>query len=188
MMKRPLPSGKERIAVLLTGHLFRARIQKLKTQIMSEIKRHEYELLDEIAKDPMATQANLSNNLGIAIGSVNWYIKRLIHRGWIKVSHLNRTRLKYDLTPEGMTIFTQRALSYARHSLQVYGDFRRKAKALVAELKQEAVKEVYLEGDDEAMDILRLTCIEMGIRISNAPDGLILSMDGQEYRWILKSD
>src|SRR5512147_755475 len=98
---------------------------------MSEIKQHEYDLLNEIGQDPLVTQASLSGRLGIAVGSVNWYVKRLIHRGWIKVSHLDRTRLKYDLTTEGMVVFTQRALWYARDSLKVYSSFRKKAKAMV---------------------------------------------------------
>src|SRR5688500_3695970 len=102
---------------------------------MNEIKPHEYELLKEIAQDYMVTQANLSDRLGIAVGSVNWYIKRLITRGWVKVSHLDRTRLKYDITAEGMKVFTKRAMLYARDSLKVYGSFRGKAKLLVAELK-----------------------------------------------------
>ncbi len=148
---------------------------------MTEIKQHEYALLNEIAQDSMVTQANLSDRLGIAVGSVNWYIKRLIHRGWVKVSHLDRTRLKYDLTPEGMKVFTQRALSYARDSLKVYGNFRDKAKALVIDLKQQGVQHVYLNGDDETMDILRLTCIEAGLQISDIPAECVLEATGQGY-------
>jgi DNA-binding MarR family transcriptional regulator len=170
----------------LTGDWFYARIQKLNTQLMTEIKQHEYALLNEIAQDSMVTQANLSDRLGIAVGSVNWYIKRLIHRGWVKVSHLDRTRLKYDLTSEGMKVFTQRALSYARDSLKVYGGFRDKAKELVLELKQQGIQRVYLNGDDETMDILRLTCIEAGIQISNIPDECILESTGQGYQVALR--
>lgn len=158
------------------------RIQKLNALPMTEIKQHEYALLNEIAQDSMVTQASLSDRLGIAVGSVNWYIKRLITRGWVKVSHLDRTRLKYDLTPEGMQVFTQRALSYARDSLKVYGNFREKAKALVMELQKQGVQDVYLNGDDEAMDILRLTCIEAEIKISNIPDEYILESVGQGYQ------
>jgi DNA-binding MarR family transcriptional regulator len=155
---------------------------------MTDIKQHEYKLLDEIAQDSMVTQATLSDRLGIAVGSVNWYIKRLISRGWVKVSHLNRTRLKYDLTPDGMAVFTQRALSYARDSLKVYGDYRSKAKALVAELKQKGIKEVYLQGNDEAMDILRLTCIEAGVSESETPKGVTLTVEGREYRMVIKAE
>ena len=154
---------------------------------MTDIKQHEYDLLNEIGQDPMVTQANLSKRLGIAVGSVNWYIKRLIHRGWVKVSHLDRTRLQYDLTKEGMAVFTQRALLYARDSLKVYSDFRKKAKTLVKELQQKGVGQVCLQGedDDEALDILRLTCIEAGIHLSETPAGVTLKVDGQDYRTIL---
>ena len=163
------------------------RIQFLNSHIMTEIKQHEYALLDEIAQDSMVTQANLSDRLGIAVGSVNWYIKRLITRGWVKVSHLDRTRLKYDLTAEGMAVFTQRAMLYARDSLKVYSNYRKKAKALVAELKQKEINQVYIEGDDNLVDILRLTCIEDGILVLDPPNGIKLKADGQEYRVVVAS-
>jgi DNA-binding MarR family transcriptional regulator len=155
---------------------------------MTEVKQHEYALLNEIAQDSLVTQASLSDRLDIAVGSVNWYIKRLINRGWIKVSHLDRTRLKYDLTPEGMKVFTQRALSYARDSLKVYGDFRRKAKSLVDELIEKGVHDVYIDGNDEQVDILRLTCIEAGLRLLESPNGITLKVDGQEYRMIATAE
>ncbi len=148
------------------------------------MKDHEYSLLNEIAQDSLVTQAALSKRLGIAVGSVNWYIKRLIQRGWIKVSHLDRTRLKYDLTSEGMRVFSQRAVLYARDSLKVYGVVRFKAKTLVAELKRRGVGEVYLTGDDELMDILRLTCIENGISLSPSPNGVTLRSAGQGFEAI----
>jgi predicted transcriptional regulator len=149
---------------------------------MTEIKNHEYDLLNEIANDSMVTQANLSDRLGIAVGSVNWYIKRLIARGWVKVSHLDRTRLKYDLTSAGMKIFTQRALFYARDSLKVYGDFRQKAKNLISQLQSEDVESVYLKGNDEVMDIMRLTCIELGMQIASSPNGHVVEVNGKDYQ------
>jgi DNA-binding MarR family transcriptional regulator len=150
--------------------------------IMTNIKQHEYDLLNEIGNDPMATQANLSTRLGIAVGSVNWYIKRFIQRGWVKVSHLDRTRLKYDLTPEGMAVFTQRAMMYARDSLKVYGAYRKKAKTVVEQLQQNGIKQVCIEGNDEALDILRLTCIEAGIRLSETSNGVTMKVVGQDYQ------
>lgn len=146
------------------------------------IKNQEYELLDAIAQDAMVTQASLSARLGIAVGSVNWYIKRLINCGYVKVSHLDRTRLKYQLTPEGMSILTQRTLQYLKRSLTVYNELRQKAKAMVADLRSQGVTHVYLEGDDELMDILRLTCIEAGMSLDERPDGTVLKAVGHDYR------
>lgn len=148
---------------------------------MADVKGHEYNVLKEIAQDSLVTQAALSQRLGIAVGSVNWYIKRLIQRGWIKVSRLDRTRLRYDLTNEGMRVFSQRAVLYARDSLRVYGDLRNKAKALVGDLKRHGVDQVYLSGNDEMMDILRLTCIENGMDVSATPNGVILKEAGQGF-------
>jgi hypothetical protein len=78
---------------------------------------------------------------------------------------------------------------YARDSLKVYGNFRRKAKALVAELQQKGINEVYLQGDhdDETLDILRLTCIETGIHVSETPCGVSIKVDGQDYRVNIKA-
>src|SRR5258705_9760036 len=135
----------------------------------------------------MGTQAILSDRLGIAVGSVNWYIKRLINRCWVKVSHLDRTRLKYDLTAEGMSVLSQRALLYARDSLKVYGEYRKKAKALVKDLKEQGIRAVYIDGDDEVMDIMRLTCIENEILLSDAPQGVILKTVGQDFQAVASS-
>jgi len=152
--------------------------------LMTDIKQQEYELLNEIAQDSMVTQANLAQRLGIAVGSVNWYIKRLIKRGYVKVSHLDRTRLQYDLTPEGMSVFTERAMQYAKDSLKIYKSFRRKAQVVVSELKSKDISQVQLEGDDEVMDILRLTCIEAGITVSDSTDNVILKSDGYNYQTV----
>ena len=173
--------------IILDKGAFPCENSETECSIMDDIKQHEYDLLNEIGQDSLVTQASLSDRLGIAVGSVNWYIKRLISRGWVKVSHLDRTRLKYDLTPEGMSVFTQRALLYARDSLKVYGDFRKKAKTLMTELQQKNIKEVYLEGEnEEALDILRLTCMEAGIHPIKTPNGVILKVEGQGYRMSIK--
>ena len=149
------------------------------------IKNQEYELLDAIAQDSLVTQASLSARLGMAVGSVNWYIKRLINRGYVSVSHLDRTRLKYHLTPEGMAILTQRTLHYMKRSLGVYNELRQKAKGMVGELKTKGIFHAYLEGSDEVMDILRLTCIEEGITLDAGPDGIVLVAEGRDYRSIV---
>ena len=155
---------------------------------MTDIKQQEYQLLNEISQDSLVTQASLAKRLNIAVGSVNWYIKRLVKRGYVKVSHLDRTRLQYDLTPEGMSVFTERALQYARDSLKVYRSFRQQARGIVSELQAQGITRVYLQGNDEMMDILRLTCIEAGITICEKPCNVVLRLTGKEYQTVVQKE
>ncbi len=150
------------------------------------MKSQEYELLDAIEKDPLVTQASLSAQLGIAVGSVNWYIKRLVNVGYIKVSHLDRTRLKYHLTPEGVSVLTQRTLQYMRKSLGVYNQLRSKARLVVSELKSQGITQVHLEGSDEMMDILHLTCIEHGLTPTPLPAQVALKAVGVDFQIVYK--
>jgi DNA-binding MarR family transcriptional regulator len=156
------------------------------TQQPMDIKNQEYELLEAIAQDPLVTQAGLSAQLGMAVGGVNWYIKRLVNCGYVKVSHLDRTRLKYHLTPEGMSALTQRTLLYMRKSLQIYNQLRSKAGLIVAELKSQGINQVYLDGNDEMIDILRLTCIENGLTPAPPPAEALLKAVGQDFQIVYK--
>jgi len=47
---------------------------------MAEVE-YQLWLLEEIARNPDTTQADLAARLGVAVGSVNWYLKRLIKKG-----------------------------------------------------------------------------------------------------------
>lgn len=133
------------------------------------MKEREFLLLDAIAEDETVTQSGLAAHLGIAIGSVNWYIKRLIGRGYLKATRMDRTRLRYNLTPEGMAVWTKNATQYVKDSLSVYRDLREQARELVFTLQEKGGQSVYLPEDGEVMDILRLTCIEMEIELDDEP-------------------
>jgi len=126
------------------------------------MKQREYRLLEAIAEDETITQAGLANRLDIAIGSVNWYLKRLISRGYIKATRMDRTRLRYNLTGEGMRAFQRNATQYVKDSLKVYHMLRQQAKALIEQLQSQGVESVYIDGNDPELDIFRLSCLEMG--------------------------
>ena len=70
---------------------------------MSEVER-ELRILETLEHNPETTQANLAAQLGVAVGSVNWYLKRLIHKGYVKATKMERRRLKYFVTPQGLAM------------------------------------------------------------------------------------
>jgi DNA-binding MarR family transcriptional regulator len=148
------------------------------------LKEREYRLLEAISEDETITQAGLAAHLGMAVGSVNWYIKRLISRGYLKATRMDRTRLRYNLTSDGMSAFTRNATQYMRDSLRVYRDLRLDAQTMISKLAAHSIHQVFLEGDDEIMDILRLTCIESGIHLQPAPERWMVKRNGLGYRLV----
>ena len=78
---------------------------------------HELRILEQIEQDPDATQADLAARLGVAIGTINWYVKRLVSKGHVKVTRLQRRRLRYLITPEGITEKSRLAVEYVQVSM-----------------------------------------------------------------------
>ena len=61
-------------------------------------------LLEQIEHDPDVTQATLAAQLGVAVGTVNWHLKRLVSKGYVKVKRAQRRKLRYIITPEGIAL------------------------------------------------------------------------------------
>jgi predicted transcriptional regulator len=145
------------------------------------IKEREYRLLEAISEDSGVTQASLAAKLGMAVGSVNWYIKHLISRGYLKATRMDRTRLRYNLTSKGMAQFTRNATQYMRDSLKIYSRFRSQARGLIETMTSKEIDAVHLQGHDDIMDIMRLTCIEAGIKLLPSPEKWLVRINGGGY-------
>ncbi len=61
-------------------------------------------LLEEIANDPDVNQATLAEFLDVAVGTVNWHIKRLVPKVYVKAKRAQRKKLRYIITPEGIAL------------------------------------------------------------------------------------
>lgn len=125
----------------------------------------ELTLLDHIERDPDVSQASLAAQLGIAVGTVNWHLKRLVSKGYVKVKRLQRRKLRYIITPEGLAFRALLTVDYIDSSMRLYRRTRARVRELLAEVHQAGFDQVALEGDGDIADICRLTCLEQGIRI-----------------------
>src|SRR5688572_1789073 len=65
-----------------------------------------YQLLAYVAENPETTQRDVASYLGVSVGKVNYCIRALIERGWVKVRNFTNSRRKaayaYYLTPKGI--------------------------------------------------------------------------------------
>ena len=126
---------------------------------------HELQLLEAIATTPETTQANLAAQVGVAVGTVNWYLKRWSKKGYIKIRRISRWQWSYLLTPEGIARKTRLASEYVEASLSLYRRTRAEAKLLLTSVRATGAHQIILAGDGEIAEICRLTCLEMDIEI-----------------------
>ncbi|MBM3182228.1 MAG: winged helix-turn-helix transcriptional regulator [Chloroflexi bacterium] len=79
----------------------------------------ELSLLEQIESDPNVNQSALAVQLGVAVGTVNWHLKRLIAKGAVKVSRAERKKLRYIITPEGLALRARLAVDFVERSFSI---------------------------------------------------------------------
>ncbi len=143
---------------------------------------HELKILEAIERDPDVTQASLALHLGVAVGKVNWYLKRLVTKGYVKVTHLQRRKLHYFLTPSGLALKFELTRSYMEVSLRVYRELREAARQALDEVRGAGYEGIVVLGQDEAAEILRLTSLEQSVPVMRLGENLpVLRGEGRSF-------
>jgi DNA-binding MarR family transcriptional regulator len=126
---------------------------------------NEFYLLEALAHTPETTQADLAARVGVAVGTVNWYLKRWSQKGYVKIRRIGRWQWSYLLTPDGMARKARLASQYLDASLSLYRRTRVEARRLLQEVRLAGGNQIVLDGQGEIAEICRLTCLEMNIEI-----------------------
>ncbi len=145
-------------------------------------EQRELSLLEQIESDPNVNQATLATQLGVAVGTVNWHLKRLIAKGAVKVSRAERKKLRYIITPEGLALRARLAVDYVERSLTLYRRTRQRVKEHISAIRRAGYDRVRIVGEGDVADICKLTCLEQGIAVVKDNDAPALVLDGHKVR------
>jgi len=145
-------------------------------------ENYDLQILSHIEENPDTTQADLATQLDVAVGSVNWYIKRLVNKGYIKVTQMQRRRLRYLLTPKGIAEKTRLTKEFMQASLRWYRITRQDSKEYLDEIEEAGYEAVCIEGDGDLAEIIYLTCLEVGVEVKEEIDPAypVFRFDGLE--------
>jgi len=135
-------------------------------------------LLEHIAEDPDVNQATLAEKLDVAVGTVNWHIKRLVSKGYIKAKRAQRKKLRYIITPEGIALRAKLTVLYIENQMRLYRETRQGVKDLLEQIKEEGYSQVRITGDSEIADVCQLTCLEQGFDVVDSDDLPTLEVNG----------
>jgi DNA-binding MarR family transcriptional regulator len=127
--------------------------------------QRELHILENIESNPDVTQADLAEALGVAIGTVNFAIRRLIKRGYVRAKQLQRRRLQYIITPAGIALRSKLAFDSLQYSMRLYRETREQAKHLILEARRKGCEGLAIVGDGDLAEIARLTCLELAMPV-----------------------
>ena len=130
--------------------------------------RREFEILTAIDEGHARSQRVLAKRLGVALGLTNLYLKRLVGKGYVKITEfprkpLARKRLRYLLTPKGIAEKTRLTYEYMGRSLSLYRLARETLRDALSHLPQNGLKRIALYGTGEAAELAYLTLKEFGL-------------------------
>ena len=145
--------------------------------IPSETAR-ELALLENIENNPDVTQATLANQLGVAVGTVNWHIKRLIEKGYVKIKRAERKKLRYIITPEGIALRALLTVDYIEQQFLLYRNTRARVREHLQQIKNAGFEKVSINGEGDVADICRLSCLEQGVACTTDPNAPVLEIVG----------
>lgn len=96
-------------------------------------------VLREIEANPEITQRELAQQLGVSLGKVNYCLKALIDRGWVKVNNFrssnNKVAYAYLLTPNGLEEKARITMRFLKQRMREYETIKIEIKELQDEIK-----------------------------------------------------
>ena len=87
-------------------------------------QQSKYQLLKSLEQDANLTQRQLSEELGISLGKVNYCLKNLIQKGFVKINNFKNSNHKlqysYLLTPTGIEEKTKLTIEFLKVKTKEY--------------------------------------------------------------------
>ena len=97
-------------------------------------------LLRVVKENPQMTQRDLSFSLGVSLGKVNFLMKAMIEKGFIKARNFknakNKVAYMYYLTPEGIEEKSKVTYGFLKRKLAEYENLESEIRQLKKEVAQ----------------------------------------------------
>ena len=137
----------------------------------------DIKILEELEANPNLSQSRLSKRIGMSVGLVNLFIKRLSKKGYLKLKRINGKKLAYLVTPTGLKQKAQLTKEYLESSVIHYIKARKILKEKFNLFKEKNIDSIYIYATREWAEIAYLTAKDIGIDIK----GFIVDNDKKSF-------
>jgi DNA-binding MarR family transcriptional regulator len=130
-----------------------------------DVEAHrDLRLLEAVHEDGRVTQRGLASKLGMALGLANIYLKRMVHKGFIKVVNVQPNRITYLVTPRGIAEKARLTYEFMDYSLHLYGEVRQHLREALSDCAA-AGQRAAIYGSGEAAELAYLSIKESGLEL-----------------------
>lgn len=123
---------------------------------LTPTEEQDLRLLELVEKQEKLTQRGIAIELQIAIGLANSLVKRMAHKGYVKMSQIPSGRYAYYLTPQGFIEKSRLVSKYISNSVQFLGNVRKDYEKIAYKLKIDGKKNIACVGTGEIFEISQL--------------------------------
>ena len=95
-------------------------------------KQDHFEILRKIQKKPNSSQRELADELGFSLGKLNYCLKALQTKGFVKIKNFSKNPNKlnyfYFFTPKGLAEKTKLTLDFMQRKMKEYDELKKEIK------------------------------------------------------------
>ncbi len=127
-------------------------------------------LLEELEKNPIVSQRELSHKFGIALGVTNACLKRMARKGWIRIRDLNPRKIGYYLTPKGFVEKSRLTIHLISFRVQHYSELKKVIANRLLEMQRDGRQRVVFYGVSDEMEVAFVTLQGVNLKLVGIVD------------------
>jgi hypothetical protein len=131
-------------------------------------------VLNAVEENQHVTQRLVANDLGVALGLINSYLKRCIKKGFVKISHPPANRYSYYLPPGGFAEKCRLTAEYLSGSLTFFRTARQQCDDILSQCTADGHQNVVLVGGGDLAEIVIHCAHKFDIKLNG-----VVEADGQ---------
>lgn len=98
-----------------------------------KVDQDHFEVLRKIKDKPVSSQRKLAGELGFSLGKLNYCLKALKKKGFIKLQNFNRrsnkiSYLQYVITAKGISERTKLTINFMKRKMKEYDELKKELK------------------------------------------------------------
>ena len=122
-------------------------------------------LLEELERNPIISQRELSHIFGIALGVTNACLKRMVRKGWVRIRGFDHRKIGYYLTPKGFLEKSRLTFHLVSGIVQHYCELKQVIGERLLEMQRDGKKRVVFYGVSDEMEVAYITLQGVNLKL-----------------------